>query len=515
MTATTSADVVLALEGLSKTFQGQRALAGVDLELRRGEVHALVGQNGSGKSTLIKILSGYHAPDPGARAHLCGEAFDVGSAEAAHKAGLRFIHQDSVLVSGLSVAENLALGGSYTRAWWVSDRRENTAAAEQLRTYGVEIDPATPVTMLSPAQQTIVAIVRALRDGVTAGGVLVLDEPTAALPENEARRLFQVIRAIRDNGGTVLYVTHRLQEVFAIADRVSILRDGHRVATAATADLDHEALVHLIIGRAVDNLYPSPPVPRGAVSLKVDGVGAGSVAELTFEAHRGEIVGLTGLVGSGIELALNLIFGGVTRDRGVVLVSGRLLAHGSPSESIRAGLAFAPADRKQLSGILSWTLAENVTLPRLAGRGPLKWMSPRREAVDATDWLRRLNVIPADPSALFSNLSGGNQQKTVLARWLRCGARVFLLEEPSAGIDIGAKQAIYELLTAVADEGATVVITSTDVEEVCSICDRVLVMRNGRIAAALEREDRVPERVLAESIRVSETPASNGEHDSH
>lgn len=499
--------MVLALEGLSKTFQGQRALEDVDLELRQGEVHALLGQNGSGKSTLIRILSGYHTPDPGARARLRGDAFEVGSAQAAHAGGLRFIHQDSMLVSGLSVAENLALGGGYTGAWWISDRREDTAAAVQLARYGVEIDPATPVTMLSPAQQTIVAIVRALRDGAAADGLLVLDEPTATLPEHEADRLFQVIGAIRDNGGTVLYVTHRLQEVFAIADRVSILRDGRRVATAATAELDHEALVQLIIGRGVDDLYPSPPVPRGEVALIVDGIRGGPVSDLTFDAHRGEIVGLTGLVGSGIELALHLIFGGVTRDRGSVVVAGRSLAHGSPSESIRAGLAFAPADRKRLSGIMSWTLAENVTLPRLGSRGPLKWMTPRREGVDAADWLRRLNVVPPDPYALFSSLSGGNQQKTVLARWLRCGGRVFLLEEPSAGIDIGAKQAIYESLAEVAEAGATVVITSTDVEEVCSICDRVLVMRDGRIAAVLEGEDRVGERVLAESIRTSETPA--------
>jgi ribose transport system ATP-binding protein len=502
-TGTLNAGSVLTLEGLSKVFQGQRALDQVGLELRRGEVHALLGQNGSGKSTLIKILSGYHSPEPGAKAMLRGEPLELGSAEAAHAGGLRFIHQDSTLVDGLSVAENLALGGEYTSRWWVSDRREADVAAEQLARYGVVVDPSMPAANLSPAQHTMVAIVRALRDGVAQQGVLVLDEPTATLPGPEAARLFDVIRTIRNHGGTVLYVTHRLQEVFAIADRVSVLRDGRRVATEAVGDLGHDRLVQLIVGRSVDSLYPSPPPLRDDVALEVKGVAGGSVQDLTLTLHRGEIVGLTGLVGSGIEQALHLIFGAQAPDRGQVTLDGVRLGEASPPASIRAGLAFAPADRKRLSGIASWTLAENVTLPRLSSRGPLRWMGVQRERSETTRWLERLNVVPAASDAMFSSLSGGNQQKTVLARWLRCGASVYLLEEPTASVDIGAKGAIYESLAGVAEAGAGVLITSTDVEEVCSICDRVMVMREGRVAAVLHGDDRTEERVLAESMRTS------------
>ncbi len=500
-----NAGSLLTLEGLSKVFQGQRALDQVGLELRRGEVHALLGQNGSGKSTLIKILSGYHSPEPGAKAMLRGEPLELGSAEAAHAGGLRFIHQDSMLLDGLSVAENLALGGEYTSRWWVSDRREAHVAAEQLARYGVVVDPSMPAANLSPAQHTMVAIVRALRDGVAQQGVLVLDEPTATLHGPEAARLFDVIRTIRNDGGPVLYVTHRLQEVFAIADRVSVLRDGRRVATEAVADLDHDRLVQLILGRSVDSLYPSPPPLRDDLALEVKGVAGGSVEDLTLTLHRGEIVGLTGLVGSGIEQALHLIFGAQAPDRGQVTLDGVRLGEASPSASIRAGLAFAPADRQRLSGIASWTLAENVTLPRLSSRGPLRWMGVRRERSETTRWLERLNVVPAASDAMFSSLSGGNQQKTVLARWLRCGASVYLLEEPTAGVDIGAKGAIYESLAGVAETGAGVLITSTDVEEVCSICDRVMVMREGRVAAVLQGDERTEERVLAESMRTSPT----------
>ncbi len=500
-----NAGSVLTLEGLSKVFRGQRALDQVGLELRRGEVHALLGQNGSGKSTLIKILSGYHSPEPGAKAMLRGELLELGSAEAAHAGGLRFIHQDSMLLDGLSVAENLALGGEYTSRWWVSDRREAEVAAEQLARYGVVVDPSMPAANLSPAQRTMVAIVRALRDGVAQQGVLALDEPTATLDGPEAARLFDVIRTIRDHGGTVLYVTHRLQEVFAIADRVSVLRDGRRVATEAVGGLDHDRLVRLIVGRSVDSLYPSPPPLRDDVALEVKGVAGGSVQDLTLTLHRGEIVGLTGLVGSGIEQALHLIFGAQAPDRGEVTLDGVRLGEASPPASIRAGLAFAPADRTRLSGIASWTLAENVTLPRLSSRGPLRWMGVRRERSETTRWLERLNVVPAASDAMFSSLSGGNQQKTVLARWLRCGASVYLLEAPTAGVDIGAKGAIYESLAGVAEDGAGVLITSTDVEEVCSICDRVLVMREGRVAAVLQGDDRTEERVLAESMRTSQT----------
>jgi ribose transport system ATP-binding protein len=496
------ANVTLALENTSKVFQGQRALDQVSLTLRRGEVHALLGQNGSGKSTLIKILAGFHYPEPGARALLRGEPFPLGSATAAAEGGIRFIHQDLGLVEDLSVVDNLALGRRYAGSWWLSDRRELRAARQLLSDFDVPIDPATPVRALSPARRTMVAIVRALRGGIGENGILVLDEPTASLPASEAEHLFGMIEAVRLKGAAILYVTHRLDEVFRIARRVSVLRDGRLVATVPTSELGHDGLVELIVGKPLEEFYPEVAAAREGVALGVSDLGGESVHNVSLKVHEGEIVGVTGLVGSGHEALLHMIFGSRARRSGDVRVAGARLRP-SPKASIAAGVAFAPADRKRLSAIPGWTLRENVTLPALRPKGVLRWLGEDAERPDVVRWLESLEVRPAEPERKFSSLSGGNQQRAVLARWLRCAPRALMLEEPTSGVDVGAKVAIYRTLAEIAAQGTAVLLTSSDAEELCSVCDRVLVMRRGRVAAELRGSTLNVERVLTESMRTA------------
>jgi ribose transport system ATP-binding protein len=500
-TTQTPSDAVLILQDVSKDFQGQRALDGVNLELRRGEVHALLGQNGCGKSTLIKVLAGYHQPEKGASALLDGQPLDLGSSAAARDGGIRFIHQDLGLVPDLDVVDNLAMGAQYAGRRWLSDKRERAAARQLLEDYGVDVDVCAPLGTLSSVQRTMVAIVRALRSGMKACTVLVLDEPTASLPSHEVEHLFTLIRRLQSQGGTVLYVTHRLGEVFQIADRVTVLRDGRRVATEEVRALDHDRLVQLIIGRPLQALYPEIPQPRAEVALVVENLRGESVSDLSLEVHAGEIVGVTGLVGSGYEDALQLIFGGKDRAAGTVRLGNAEVASGSPTSAIGAGLAFAPADRQRLSAIPAWSLRENITLPKLNTRGGVKWLSYSDEQTEAHNWLCQLGVTPPDPELALSALSGGNQQRVVLARWLRCGAKVLMLEEPTNGVDIGAKKAIYEALATAAAAGTAIVLSTSDADEASAICDRVLVMRNGVVAATLQGSALTADALLAESLK--------------
>jgi ribose transport system ATP-binding protein len=493
-----SAGVALTLKGLTKVFQGQRALDGVDLELRRGEVHALVGQNGSGKSTLIKILAGYHSPEPGAVAELGGEPFDLGSARAAQDASIRFIHQDLGLIGDLDAVDNFALVGGYRGRWWLSDRSERTAIRDVMAEYGLDFDVSTPIGTLSPTRQAMLAIVRVLHR--TTGGLVVLDEPTASLPAQEIRQLFSLIRDLRGRGAAVLFVTHRLGEVFEIADRVSVLRDGRRVATRAVAELDHDRLVELIVGRPLEAFYAPPPEPRDDVILNVEDLRGAGVTDVSFAVHEGEIVGLTGLTGSGHEDLLYLLFGARPRISGRVMVDGKELDDLSPASAIRAGMAFAPADRRRLSATPGLSIRENLTLPDLRPTGPARWLSPRSERSETLSWLERLGVVPAEPERTFGTLSGGNQQRVVLARWLRCGSRVFLFEEPTNGVDTGAKQGIYAALGEAAASGAAILILSADPEELSAMCDRVIVMRGGAIAATLAGAALNPDAIVAHSL---------------
>jgi ribose transport system ATP-binding protein len=489
----------LVVDGLWKTFPGQPALAGVSLTVAAGEVHALLGQNGSGKSTLIKILAGYHQPDEGASATYEGHPLPLGDAHAAHAAGIRFIHQDLALIPDLSVADNLALGGRYRSRVWIDDRREAAGAQELLDEWGVKVDARSPLRVLGQAERTMVAIVRAVREGVESGGMLVLDEPSAALPTHEVEHLFGLVRQLRDRGASVLYVTHRLSEVFELADTVTVLRDGRVSGSRAVAGMDYDDLVAMIVGRALSDVYPEIPEATENPVLTVEDVGGASVQGLSLQLREREILGIAGLTGSGREAVADLIYGTRTRSGGTVRIGDAELRPDDPAGSIASGLALLPADRKGTGSLPELTVRENVTLPAIrAGRS--HWLSLRAERRDVGGWLRRLSVVPADPERPLKTLSGGNQQRALVTRWLRCGAKVFLMDEPTQGVDIEAKVEIYRVIRDAANDGAGILVASTDNDELAAICDRVIVMRDGRAAITLDGDRLTSDAIVEHSM---------------
>jgi ribose transport system ATP-binding protein len=488
----------LAIHGLSKHFGAQAALSDVALELRAGEVHALLGQNGSGKSTLIKVLAGFHAPEGGATAEAFGAALALGDADAARAAGIRFVHQDLALVGERDVTDNLALGTGYDGRRWLRDRRERRAAQELLDRLGIAVRADRLVKDLSPAQQTMIAVARAVP-----ARLLVLDEVSAALAKGELDIVLDLVRRIRAQGGTILFVTHRLEEVFALADRVTVLRDGRNVATRDVDGLTADELVELIVGRRLRELYPDPPAPRNERVLIARGLSGDIVRDFDLDVHRGEIVGIAGLTGSGRDELPYLLFGARPWHAGELEVNGQRFTRISPSQAIRAGLALIPADRATQGATPSLTLRANVTLPSVPATR-WAWIRAGAEAAEADAWLRKLEVTPCEPETRLAALSGGNQQKVVLARWLRCDPSVLLLDEPTQGIDIGSKAAIYTQIADRARRGVAALLASTDHEELAALGDRVLVLRDGRVAAqlygpALTAHD-IDEHVLAAGV---------------
>jgi len=474
----------LRLENVSKTFSGRRVLADADLDVAAGTIHALVGANGSGKSTLIKILAGYHDPDSGARGWVSGEPIDLGSHAAATAAGVRFVHQDLGLLADMSVAENLTLDEESGASWWVANRADANRARALLRDYDLELDANETVSELGAAERTMLAVVRAIRDGLDNLGLLVLDEPTGTLSNQETGQLFELLRALRGRGASVLFVTHRLEEVFEIADRVTVLRDGHKVLDAPTAEIDEEQLVETIVGRPLEDFYPDPPPVNREVLLEVKDLTGPNVESVSFLVHGGEILGLAGLTGSGRESIIPLLAGVAPWSAGELQIAGRRYTRLNPHTAIEAGLGYVPADRKGLGSIAEMTVRENLTLPRLPARSS-RWLSLREERKESVPWLEQLAVQPNAPEALFATLSGGNQQRVILARWLRVGSRAFVLDEPTQGVDVAGKADIYEALVAAARAGACVVMASTDADELMATCDRVLVFRSGRLCADL------------------------------
>lgn len=489
----------LALRSVSKRFPGQLALDRVDLDLHAGKVRGLVGQNGSGKSTLIKILSGYHDPEPGAEARFDGESFPLGSAIAAERAGIRFIHQDLGLVPTLSTVDNLALGHGYDGRLFLRLRREAKRARKMLEAFEFRFDVHAPVTQLRAVERTGVALVRALGgyDGRPALRVLVLDEPTESLGPGEVERLFETISQAARTGVAVLYVSHRLDEVLTITDEVTTLRDGRVIATRPTHGLSHDELIRLIIGTDPPPLATTRRDRAAEVRLEAENLSGGRVRKVSFRVRGGEILGLAGILGSGREDLAYTIGGARANVGGVLRVDGSRVRNLAPRDLLRAGVVFIPSDRQAESAVPSMTIRENLTLPRLEPRGPLRWISYRRERRDARTWIERLGVQVRDPERPLITLSGGNQQKVVLARALRCNPRVLVVDEPVQGVDVGAKLAIYQLLREAARDNVAVVLASADAEDLAQFCDRVLVLREGSVAAILEGEECTPNQITA------------------
>jgi ribose transport system ATP-binding protein len=485
--------VALAVSRVSKRFGPTVALDDVAFELARGSIHALLGGNGSGKSTLIKVLAGVESADRG-RLDTRGHAFDLRTMTPAQSraAGLRFVHQQRSTFPELTIAENFALGRGFEktasgRIRWRQTRRH---AAQVLERFGIDAHPDTEVGDLAPAIEKMVAIARALQDQDGAhDGVLLLDEPTAALPDAEVTILADALRRYAARGQTILYVTHRLEEVFAVADSATLLRDGQLVATVSPRELTHDDLVELIMGRPVEEVARLRGRRRGTAILEVRDLAAGPLEPLTLSLRAGEVVGVSGLIGSGRSSLLKALFGALERRSGEVRLDGARVDLPTPHAAMAAGFAYVPEDRAGDAAFAELSVKENLSIASLDAYSRLGRLRMRREDRDAHELLGRFRIRAESVEAPLSSLSGGNQQKAILARCLRRDPRVLLLDEPTQGVDVGAREEIYELVRDAVANGAAALLASSDSEELATVCDRVVVLCKGRLVGELAGDE--------------------------
>lgn len=487
----------VAVHGLVKSYPGVRALEGVSLSVNAGEVRALLGKNGAGKSTLVKIIAGAVRPDAGHVA-LAGEVVALASPADARSHGVAVVHQELSLVPGMTVAENLVLGRWRAvggRGPLISSRAIARYARTLLHEFGVTLDPQERVSRLSPAQRQSVEIARALSDGTR---VLILDEPTSSLPAVEVAALLSLVRRLAASGIAIIYVSHRMDEIHRVADSVSVLRDGRHIATRPAREVTTGQMVALMTGRAAPPPAVTRRAPEGPAVLSVSHLHSGDrVRDISFEVRRGEILGIAGLLGSGRTELLRCIYGLRRRDHGRVEVHGRPLPARRPRAAIRAGLAYAPEDRKAEGLALGMSVAGNLVLASLRRLGPAGLLSRRRELRIAEASRAQLRVKTPTVDTPVGVLSGGNQQKVVLGKWLNAKASILLLDEPTRGVDVEAKEHIYQLLRDIAGAGAGIVVVSSEIEELFLCCDRLLVLNSGRLVADLPVVDTEPPAVLA------------------
>ncbi|GAA4299813.1 sugar ABC transporter ATP-binding protein [Klenkia terrae] len=476
---------VLALRDVTKSFGAVAALRDARLELRAGSAHALVGENGAGKSTLVKILAGVHGPSSG-QVLLDGEPVTLDGPAAARAAGIAVIYQEPTLFPDLSVAENIFMGRQPLGAGRRIDKaRLHADCAALFERLGVALDPARPARGLSIADQQMVEIAKAISFEAR---VLVMDEPTAALSGVEVERLFAVARALRDGGAAVLFISHRFDEVFDLCDTITVMRDGAWVATSPTSELTVDQVIRMMVGRDVAELFPKQDVVPGEVVLQVEGLGStGVFTDVSFEVRAGEIVALAGLVGAGRSEVVRAVFGVDAYDAGSVTVAGTRLKGGSPAAAMAAGIALVPEDRRQQGLVMELSVERNATLTRRWALSRFGWLTGRAERATAADWTQRMQVKAARLSDPVATLSGGNQQKVVLAKWLSTEPRVLIVDEPTRGIDVGTKSEVHRLMSSLAAEGLAVVMVSSELPEVLGMADRVLVMHEGRLVADIPR----------------------------
>jgi ribose transport system ATP-binding protein len=502
----------LRLHSLSKTFPGTRALDGVDMELRSGEIHALVGGNGSGKSTLIKILAGVYQGDPGGSIWIGGQEAGAGDWHPgqAHAAGLRFVHQNPAVFLDLTVAENIAVGLNYPtggagRIQWKQLRQRVRALIDR---YQLRAEPDVPLRLLRPADRTMVAIARALQDWETnQRGILVLDEPTTSLPAVDVDVLLDALRRYARDGLTILYVSHRIDEVLALADRVSVLRDGRLVGTIAARGSTEAQVVQMIVGRRVQSVERPPEQESGAETvLEAVAVTGGPLAAVDLKLHRGEVLGIAGLLGAGQSELLRMLFGAIPLKSGEILVDGTSRRFRSPADAMAAGIGYLPADRLAEALFSAMTVRENLSAGGIRGYFRGLRLRHGQEGRDARATMRQFLIRALSDRVPAFTLSGGNQQKMVLARWLHRRPHILLLDEPTQGVDVGARQEIYALLHAAALESTAAIVVSSDFGELARICNRVVVLRRGRIVAEL-RAPHVEEHRLTELAYLSDDAA--------
>lgn len=485
---------VLEMRDAAKAFGGVQALKGAELTLYPGEIHALLGENGAGKSTLLKALAGVHKIDSGSIT-LNGKQFEQGSTKAARDQGIAVIYQEPSLFPDLTLAENVFVGRQLQKGKtvdWQGMEKESRKLFEQL---GVNLDPTIRARGLSIADQQIVEIAKALSTQAT---VIVMDEPTAALSSKEVDRLFKVARNLEAQNCAVVFVSHRLDEVFALCSRITVMRDGATVGSAPTSEMNEAKVIKLMVGREISELYPKLEAKLGEVVLKVEDLGlAGQFANINFEVRAGEIVGLAGLVGSGRSEVVRAIFGIDKYDKGSVWLNGKKLKPGNPSAHMVAGMALVPEDRRQQGLFMSSSINKNSAVTMLKRISKLFIVRQKDEGKLAADWGKILQLKYATGHDPVDRLSGGNQQKVVLAKWLATEPKLLIVDEPTRGIDVGTKSEVHRLLSQKAQEGMAIVMVSSELPEVMGMADRILVMREGRMVGEFDRKQATAEKIIA------------------
>jgi rhamnose transport system ATP-binding protein len=488
--------LLLQANSITKNYAGVKALSGASFELRAGEVHALIGENGAGKSTLIKIITGAVQADAGTL-EINGQRVEQNTTTLAKTLGVAAIYQQPALFAELTVAENIAAGQEHGGLWRRVDWRGRRArAAELLARVGAKIDVERRAGELTMPEQQLVEIARALG---AAAKILIMDEPTAALGEADTQHLFGVVRELRAQGVGIIYISHRLEELQQLADRVTVLRDGQTIATRALEGVTRDELIRLMIGRELSAVFPKREVQQGAVLLELRGVScrAAGVHDVSLSVRAGEIVGLAGLVGAGRTELARVLFGLTPADEGEIILNGQRVVIDSPGRAIALGLAYVPEDRRRHGVILPLPISNNATLaslPQFAAQG---WLDFKQERTRAAEAVRQLAVKTPSIFAPVSNLSGGNQQKVALAKWLTTKPRVIILDEPTQGIDVGAKSEIHRLIGDLAEQGLAVLMISSELPEILGMSDHIAVMHAGRLAGVLPRSEATQEKILA------------------
>ncbi|WP_309568598.1 ATP-binding cassette domain-containing protein [Paenibacillus sp. sptzw28] len=486
---------LLEMKGIDKSFSGVKVLEQVQFSLENGEVHALMGENGAGKSTLMKILNGIYARDGGTVA-VKGAEQQLATPSAAQQLGIVMIHQELNLIPHLTVMENIFLGREFTYGPtrlinWRRMKKESTRFLSQL---GLTIDPETVVGELSVGQQQMVEIAKALSVNTE---ILVLDEPTAALTDREIEALFVAIASLRKQGVGMIYISHRMEEIFKICDRITVMRDGRYIGTERVQETNMDQIVKMMVGREIKDRFPKVEIKYGEDKLKVEGLSQqGILNDISFSVRAGEIVGLAGLMGAGRTELAKALFGVTPIDRGTIYVNGKPVDIGKPADAIRAGIALVTEDRKDEGLLLPMSVSDNLSMPNLKSLSKLGFMSGSKEQFLSETMIKQLFIKASSGAQTVGSLSGGNQQKVVIGKWLATSPQVFILDEPTRGVDIGAKKEIYDLMNRLAANGVAILMISSELPEVLGMSDRILVMHEGKLTGEFTREEATQEKIM-------------------
>ena len=499
------AQVILELQNISKIFPGVRALNKVSFDLREGEVHAILGENGAGKSTFIKIITGVHHPEAGS-IRLYDDEVTFSSPREAQQRGIAAIYQHVTCYPDLTVAENIFIGHEkvHRPSGRINWQQMNAQAQELLDQLDAHVSSRTQMGDLSVAQQQIVEIVKALSMNAK---IIIMDEPTAALTQHESEELYHITQKLREDGASIIFISHRLEDIYHLADRVSIFRDAERIGTWNLAELNEEKIVMAMVGREITQMFPKRKVELGKELLRLESFGrAGFFCDVSLSLRKGEILALTGLVGAGRTEVCEAIYGMTPADSGSITIDGEAVHIGSPVQALKRGIGYLPEDRQKQGLVLQWSISNNITLPGLGSYSDRGWLNRTREQEASSKLAKRLEVRAPDVFTIVSTLSGGNQQKVVVAKIISNDLKVIILDEPTKGVDIGAKAAIYEIIGELAVAGYGIILVSSEMPEVLGLSDRIVVMKEGRVTAILNTATATQETILNAAM-VVQAPA--------